>query len=368
MKRIIHLTTVHPRHDTRILLKQCSSLANLDNYKVSLVVSDGQENEVFNNVNIINIDHRRSRLKRMIISQFKILKFALINKAHLYHIHDPELIPTGFFLKLCGKKVIYDAHENIAKQLIGKPYLKKWQAKLIGAILSISQKILLRNFDHIITATKYIKRDYAKYNSHISTVNNYPIIGELKVENKTFKENEISYLGGITPIRGVFELIESLPLISDKIKLVLMGKVSPASYLEKLKSSNGWKQVEFLGPVNREEAKNQLATTSLGCVLFHPLPNHIEAQPNKIFEYMSAGVPIIGSNFPLWKDIIEENNCGKTTSPLDPKQIAETISHILQNPDELKKMSSNGVSKVQTVFNWSNEEKELFNIYQTVLK
>ena len=111
-----------------------------------------------------------------------------------------------------------------------------------------------------------------------------------------------------------------------------------------------------------------MSCSKAGIVTFHPLPNHIDAQPNKMFEYMSAGLPIITSNFPLWKEIVEGNNCGICINPLEPKEIAQAIEYIITHPKEAEQMGQNGKKAVLEKYNWGVEEKKLFEIYKELIK
>ena len=87
---------------------------------------------------------------------------------------------------------------------------------------------------------------------------------------------------------------------------------------------------------------------------------------HKIFEYMSAGVPIIASNFPLWKKLVEENDCGLCVDPNEPKQISEAIDYIHQNPEHADRMGKNGLECVQSQFNWEKEQEKLIALYKSI--
>jgi len=104
-----------------------------------------------------------------------------------------------------------------------------------------------------------------------------------------------------------------------------------------------------------------------GLVLYHPVPNHTDAQPNKLFEYMSAGIPVISSNFPLWKEIVEGHQCGICVDPLKPDEIAKAIQWILDNPEKAKKMGENGRRAVEEKYNHTVEEKKLLTLYKLLL-
>jgi hypothetical protein len=127
---ICHLTSVHPRFDNRIFWKECCSLSKI--FKVFLIVADGRGQQVYDNIEIIDIGHIRNRLKRIISSPFKILKLALKFRAKVYHIHDPELMIAGILLKLFRRKVIFDIHENVSLSLL----TKEWVPKIFRLIIS----------------------------------------------------------------------------------------------------------------------------------------------------------------------------------------------------------------------------------------
>ena len=108
--KITHLTSVHSRYDTRIFLKECSSLAKINNYEVSLIVADNKGNEFKNCVSIYDAGKLPGRVNRMFKTTKNILQKAIELNSDIYHLHDPELIPVGLKLKKLGKKVIFSTN------------------------------------------------------------------------------------------------------------------------------------------------------------------------------------------------------------------------------------------------------------------
>ncbi|MBC61315.1 MAG: glycosyl transferase [Zetaproteobacteria bacterium] len=369
MHKIVHMTSAHSRYDTRIFYKMCSSLAS-KSYDTSLIVADTLKNEKKNNVSIISTGHKEnSRLKRMLYDTQRVYKKALDLDGHLYHIHDPELIPAGLKLKKNGKKVIFDAHEDLPQQILSKPYLSPLFRKAVSKFFEYFEHINLKKFDAIIAATPFISNKIKQTNPNTENINNYPLLSEfkdLKNIDWSHKKQEIAYVGGISKIRGISEIIKSLNFSKD-IRLNLAGSFSEQKLKEELKKELGWQKVNELGWLDRQNVIATLKKSQLGLVTLYPTINYIDSLPVKMFEYMSAGLPVIASHFPLWKSIITHTECGLCVDPLDPQAIWSAILEITSNPEKAKKMGENGRNAVEKKYNWQIEEQKLLKLYEKVL-
>jgi glycosyltransferase involved in cell wall biosynthesis len=173
-------------------------------------------------------------------------------------------------------------------------------------------------------------------------------------------------VGAISKIRGVEEAVCALSLTKTMVTLNLCGKFDEVQVQESIKGLPGWAKVFEAGQINREGVRDVLARSIAGLVNFHPLPNHIDAQPNKMFEYMSAGIPVIASDFPLWREIIKGNDCGILIDPFDPAAIAQAIDHLVLHPADAQRMGANGSKAVNDRYNWNIEEKKLFFFYEVI--
>lgn len=367
MIKIVNLTSAHPRYDTRIFIKMCSSLA-ANGYDVSLVVADGLENEVKNGVNIVDVGAKSGgRLSRMTKTVKRVYEKAIELDADIYHLHDPELMPIGLKLKKRGKKVIFDAHEDLPKQLLGKPYLNPLAKVALSKISEIYERFVCLKFDAVITATPFIRDKFLKINPNTVDINNFPILEELANTSEwAQKQNEVVYVGGIAKIRGIEEVVQALAYTND-IRLNLAGKFSEVSVEEKVKKDAAWSKVNELGFLNREQVGDVLAKSKVGLVTLHPVINYIDALPVKMFEYMAAGIPVIASNFPLWREIVEGNQCGVCVDPLDSKAIGEAIQYLIGHPSEAEQMGENGRKAVEEKYNWTIEEQKLLKLYNELL-
>lgn len=364
--KVCHLTSVHHRRDTRIFLKELPTLVKAG-HEVTVIVADGKGAEEFMGYKIIDVGIAKNRIVRMIMLTKKIFKKALDQCADIYHFHDPELIPAGIKLIKRGKKVVYDVHEDVPRDLQSKYYLPSWFRNAIARIFEKYEDRSAAKLSFIITATPFILKRFRKINTQSEVINNYPKLNELTVADRNIqKENAVCYIGDITLIRAAKEILDAVGKTGGMLHLA--GNFETENLEKELKGHPFWQKVIFHGFVNRVQAADIMAKSIAGLVIFYPEPNHINAQPNKIFEYMSAGLPVIGSDFPLWKDIIMGNNCGFCVDPMDPGSIASAIDYCLTHPDEAGRMGENGMKAVREKYAWETEEKKLEEIYLSLEK
>jgi glycosyltransferase involved in cell wall biosynthesis len=362
--RVAHLTSVHPRYDARIFGKQCRSLAAAG-YSVALVVADGKGDETRDGVAIFDVGRASSRLRRMMLSPRQVLRKALALDAAVYHLHDPELMPIGLKLKRAGKRVIFDAHEDLPKQIHSKPYLNAAAKVLLSHGLAAFERLACGGFDAIVAATPSIGAKFARFNSRSVVVNNFPILGELELPPPSDdKPPHVVYVGGIAATRGIREMVHALEYCKQDVRLRLGGSFEQPRLRAEVAAYAGWRQVDELGYLQRHEVARELANSRAGLVLLHPTRSYTESQPTKLYEYMVAGLPVIASDFPLWREIVLGNRCGLCVDPNQPRAIAEAIDYLLNHPDEARVMGANGKRAVLTKYNWNNEREVLLQLYR----
>jgi glycosyltransferase involved in cell wall biosynthesis len=333
-----------------------------------LIVADDLGDEQKDGVKIVDVGRLPGRLNRMFKTTRRVFEKAVALDADLYHLHEPELIPIGLKLKRLGKKVVFDSHEDVPKQMLSKPYLGPVSQRVLAGAFSLFERYACGRLDGIVTATPFIRDKFLGINPRTLDVNNFPLIGELDATVPwAEKREEVCYVGGIAAIRGIREVVRACGLLETNARLNLAGSFSEPVVEAEVKGYPGWARVNDHGFVDRAGVRNLLGRSLAGLVTFLPLPNHVDAQPNKMFEYMSSGVPVIASDFPLWRKIIRGNDCGLCVDPLEPKAIAGAIDHLVKNPDLARRMGENGRTAVLEKYNWSMEERKLLDFYERII-
>ncbi|MBN8978394.1 MAG: glycosyltransferase family 4 protein [Rhizobiales bacterium] len=367
--KVAHLTSVHPRFDTRIFRKECLTLHRAD-YEVSLVVADGHGDAVVEGVNILDVGMvKGGRLRRMTASANSVYERARALGSDLYHLHDPELLPIGLKLKRAGHKVIFDSHEDYPADILTKAYLKPGLRRLVSSGFSVFECYACPKLDYIVAATPAIRAKFEHLGCAVVDINNFPLVAEFD-EGISWesKRTHACYVGAMTSIRGVPELVDAMALTDPSITLSLVGEFTEDATAERAKASRGWQRVREHGFLGRKELRATLAHSFAGVVTFLPAPNHVDAQPNKMFEYMAAGVPVIGSHFPLWREILGSNDCGICVDPGNPSEIARAIDMLFHDQERGRSMGERGRAAVLSKYNWERESSKLLELYGAILQ
>jgi glycosyltransferase involved in cell wall biosynthesis len=296
----------------------------------------------------------------------EIYKTACDIDARIYHCHDPELLPVILALKIRGKKVVFDMHENVGAQIRDKTWIPKLLRSTIALLYQIIQILLFWTFDSIVLAEACYSQIWLPGCRKI-IIKNYPMYSEFHHKhNEVFfnKEKAVCYVGGITFIRGAREMIKAAK--AAHVKLLLAGSCDENT-LKSLSTMNEWKNVVYFGNVDRDSVVSILFRSMAGLVVLHPTRNYMQTEPTKMYEYMAAGIPVIASNFPKWEKIIEENNCGICCDPMNPEEIAKMINWIIENKESAKKMGENGRRAVENSYTWELESEKLVNLYHNIM-
>ena len=369
----IHFTTVHPRGDTRIRVKETASLVEGLEADVSLLVQDGKGPEC-DEVSGVTIEDTgsppRGRARRMVVGAWRMYRAVRLARPHVAHFHDPELIPVGLALKASGIKVVYDVHEDVPRQILGKHWISPWLRRPVAWAAEAFESLAGRVFDGVVAATPTIAQRFPNHKT--VTVQNFPILAELVAPDPVpyaQRPLHFAYVGGITGIRGSREMVEATGCVGEAAcRLQLAGGFSPATHGDELAGLPGWQRIEFHGWASRPEVATILGNVRAGLVVLHPTKNYPDAYPVKMFEYMAAGLPVIASDFPLWREIVDGAGCGLLVDPQDPAAIAEAMEWLLAHPEKAEAMGQRGREAVERQYNWDPEAEKLLALYERLLR
>lgn len=369
MKKVVHITSVHQRFDTRIFQKECVSLKNAG-YDVSLVVADGKGDGVVDGIKIYDVGKKTNRLKRLLFTSKAVVKKAKELKADVYHYHDPDLLIEARELSTQAH-LIFDSHEDFPALMLQRDYIPDVLRRVLFKTAKRIEIKSAKQMSAVVCATENIRNKFLNYKKvKAISVKNYPRV--CTSENR-IKHNEISpatacYVGGLTPIRGVKEMI--LACHKAGVKLVLAGPFDSEEYLKEMQSLPEWQNVEYLGYVESKEVKQKVYDrANLGLALLHKAPNHTLSIPIKQLEYMIEGLPTVSSQEVVFcKQVIEEENCGIVVNPLDIEEISQAILSIINDKNLAQQMSDKAYFSAKEKYNWQSQEKELLNLYKDLLK
>jgi glycosyltransferase involved in cell wall biosynthesis len=370
--KVCVLTSVHLPFDGRIFHRAAKSLAKAG-YEVVLIARHDKE-EVVDGVRVMPLPQPRNRIHRMTKVLWRVYRLAVKENADVYHFHDPELMIVGLLLKLRGKKTIWDVHEHYPNSILDKYYIAKPLRRLISKSFDLFERAVVRFFDYVIYTTPFVGQRYQTMKVRSGPIENYPII-RLSETFKREPQKKIIYLGGMARIRGLVEVVEAFALVVKKHpdwELCLVGSSRPASFEQELKDLAGKlgvaANVKFIAWVPYEEKERLSSQASMGVITYLPCSNNTSCLPNKLFDYMLVGLPVVASDFPLYREVVESNRCGLTVDPTRPQEIARAMEYLIEHPQEAKQMGENGRRAVLEKYNWEKESRKLLQIYDTVLK
>jgi glycosyltransferase involved in cell wall biosynthesis len=364
--RVCLITTVHPAQDARIFLREAQTLAAAG-YEVT-VVAPSPSGDPLEHVHWKSLPRVRHRALRIALLPGLACWRAVSVRPHVYHLHDPELLWIGLILRTIGCRVVYDAHEDLPEQILSKDWIPRPLRRPLSAALRRWLGFILRRLSGVIAATDGIA-DVLQLATRPTVVRNYPVLELIPeiAKRPSGPLTRVLYLGQVSEDRGAAEMLDAAHALVDRgIGLTVIGRISPAM-LPRLRAGAAAGNVTVVPWKPPLEAYQELALADIGLVCLHPLRRYQTALPVKLFEYMAAGIPVVASDFPLWRLIVEGAECGLLVNPLDASATANAVMYLVDHPEERGRMGRNGRKAVETRYNWSLEAPELLRLYAEVL-
>lgn len=333
-------------------------------YGIRLLVSDGKPSSYRNGVEIVSVGYSSSFLHRFFITHPRILISVLRSDHTICHIHDPELIVLGLLLKIAGRTVVYDIHENTKWQLEAgarKSFLRQVVRPFVYDEL---EKIAAKFIDGLVASGPNIYKRFKGSKCPVVMVRNFPTDIYLRSESVP-DGNNLVYVGLISEERGIMEILDVLQHVPNG--LILAGDFHTEEIERRVKGHVAWKKVAYHGVIDMDQIPDILAQASIGLCTLHHTDNHINTYAIKMFEYMAVGLPIIVSDFPLWRVIVKKYDCGFVVDPLDTRETINAIEWINKNPDQALAMGGRGKVAIQKEFKWSTEVDSLDTFYRSLV-
>jgi glycosyltransferase involved in cell wall biosynthesis len=372
--RVTHISIIHKPLDTRIFGKQCSALAEAG-YDVHLVAGAPEAGEVGGvHLHAIASDNARPPVRHQLGRFLRAARWAIRLRPSIYHLHDPHLIPLGLLLKLSGSRVVYDVHEDYPGHARCKHFARPLLGRLKALVWRALESVARRGLNGFVCASPALAAEFP--DARTVVVGNLPrhrefarVAAELAPRPYRERPNALAFTGYLREIRCFWEIADALALLPDDLdcRLKAFGEFSPPDLEERARRHPGWSRIDWSRWQPHEMIVRELFRAKAGIVLLRPLPNFDDPiRSNKLFEFMAAGIPVIASDLPPWRDFVSGIGCGIVVDPSDPAAIAAAIEDLLGCPEEAEEMGKRGQAAVSADFNWDGEAPRLLSLYRAL--
>lgn len=366
MPRVVHLTTVHDPLDNRVFHRECRSLAAAGHEVVLLAPGEATAVE---GIRVGGLPRYGNRLCRMSLGVARAFLEALATPADLYHFHDPELIPAGLLLRLLGKRVVYDIHEDNRTALREREYLPSWMRSPIAGTLGRVEEIASRCF-HLVLAERYYADRFPRGEAVLNYVR-FPALDEGRLAARPRAEHpRLIYTGNVKTYRGARHHARLLDHLPDA-ELFLVGRCDPALAADLRAGADPSRlHIEGAGghvPHERIVSYYLRESWTAGLALFPPGPHTRRKELTKIFEYMAYGIPVLCSDFPNLRRIVEGAECGICVDPDREEEAARAARYLWENPEEARRMGERGREAARNAYNWDTQAEKLLRLYDAII-
>jgi glycosyltransferase involved in cell wall biosynthesis len=345
----------------------CLAAAGYDTF----LVAPGESFEE-NGVRVLGAgDAPASRVLRMTRFARKVYRMALSLDAHIYHLHDPELLRFGLKLMRGGKRVIYDSHEFPALGIRTKGWIPGPLRPLIAWAYKTYEARVCKKLDGVIAVCDVDGKNYFKGRAkRVWYIANYPGLQELgcarmdACPKDRAGARQAAYIGGLSAARGITAAVQSAALAG--VPLHIAGAFASEAYKKELESLPAWANVTYHGVLDRRAVQALLRHVSIGVSIIknEGQYGHIDTLPVKVYEYMAYGLPVVLSDTPFHRKLNEALRFGVCVDPDDEAAVAGALRFLCENPAAARALGKNGRAAVLEKFNWETEKKTLLAIYQ----
>lgn len=286
----------------------------------------------------------------------RLFFFLLINQFDLLWSNDLDTLLANFLAsKIKGKKIIFDSHEYFTEvpELVSRPKVK--------AIWKRLERWILPRLKHVFTVSQSIADLYKKeYGIDVKLLRNVPVLNNQVVEVENIKiqgKKTIIYQGAVNVGRGIHQMVEAMRHV-ENAQLLIFGRGDISMEIEqlvlKLKLEG---KVKLMGEIPLGKLRGYTCQANLGLSLEEDMGlNYRYALPNKLFNYIQAGVPVLVSNLPEMKNLVVQYQVGEIIESHEPKHIALKINEMLGDLNKMQTWSLNAKNAALEL-NWEKEKK-----------
>lgn len=351
--KVCHFTSAHETTDVRIFLKECQSLQKAGH---EVFLAGRGESREQSGIHVVGCGEPKSRRERFLFFSKKVYQKALDLECDVYHFHDPDLLRFVKKLKKKGKFVIFDSHEDVPAQILDKTWIPGIFRSLVAKVYKKYETHIVKRVDAVVAATPYIAKIFEGRAEKTEVINNYPRLDDIQFHTEPFRKREplVCYIGGVSEARGEKIMLEAMKKVDGR--LIIAGKHEKTRIEDR-------GIVEYTGQIDREAVNQVYGQAVAGLVVLKPCKNYINSQPIKMYEYMAAGLPVIYSDFPAWKKIMEKTGAGIAVNPEKPEEAAKAINYLLKNREAAREMGRKGREAIEQKYSWNAEEEKLIRLY-----
>lgn len=365
---IVHVTTVHPWSDNRIYNKMVKMLPAYG-YRVSYIAQIPIDHKNFDDeVTCIRLLPWKGMLGRMLRNIHAFL-LCLNKEFKIVHFHDPEFLPFGLLLKLFGKHVVYDIHEDYFLSILQHEYLPKYLRKSIAWIVKYVEEFSVRVIIPVLAEQAYLQRfpDSLLVLNYVNSVHhqddeslNYtPYLNKVHSNYK-----RLIYTGVISENRGAYNHVDLLKSLSH-YELYMIGRCSPEfeKELRKRAGNDSFRLHMIVSadgmPYSSIENFYKIGGWSWGLALFPDTPHYNQKILTKFYEYMFYEIPILCSSFHTWRSFVESNHVGYS---VDEKKLIDVAKYVSTESLNIKHLSMN-----KNKYTWESQLSKLVKLYHNLI-
>lgn len=370
--KICVFTTVHRPYDVRVFHREARTLA-AQGYNVVLLVHADFQIEKKYGVTVKGIPRPGNRFFRL-LSIFRFARRCLEEKADAYHFHDLELLPLGVFLKWITKKpVIYDCHENYPEAAYERAWYPDWFKPLLAGFIARVEPALAKRLDVVICVVPDQQQRFEDAGCKTILLRNLPRleIFDAAIQKQLPKLDRIIYVGGLTIVRGaklMVEIMAELKRTHPSTKLLLLGPFNEPHVEQDVKTHIGKlglsEQIEHVQFVPHREVADYIVQSKVGLIPWQVNKQMLRMVfPNKVFEYMACGIPLVASDLPSLQYILQKSGGGMLAKSNDAKSHARVIAELLDDEKKADKLGKKGRVFVKKKYNWEIEAAKLIELY-----